>query len=142
VSAPVIVYTNLPKRMLVALLALGTAKVAFATDTYVPDQDAHDFFNDVTNEATGTGVAAGGVTLGTPVANIDTATNTVTFDADNVTGISVVARYGIIYIATGTSSTSPLLAYVDFSEGLGGNVTITGVDWDAAGIIPFVAAAA
>ena len=140
-SAPVIVYTNLPKRMLVALLALGTAKFAFASATYTPDQDAHDFFNDITNEVTGTGVAAGGVTLGSPVANIDTATNTVTFDADNITGISVVGRWGIIYISTGVSSTSPLLGYVDFSEGLGGNVTITGADFDALGIIPFLMAA-
>jgi hypothetical protein len=137
VPAPV-VYTNLPKRMLVALLALGTAKAMFATDTYVPDQDAHDFMNDITNEATGTGVAAGGVTLGTPAANIDTATNTVTFDADNITGISVVARYVIIYISTGTSSTSPLLGYVDLTGGVGGNITCTFVNWDAAGIIPFV----
>lgn len=142
-TAPIVVYTNLPKRMLTALLALGTAKCMFVTATYTPDQDAHDFVNDVNaNEAAGTSYSAGGITLTTPVANIDTATNTVTFDADDITtaGLSVSCRWGILYIDTGVAASSPLIAYVDFSQGVGGNVAVTGVQWDTLGIVPFVAA--
>lgn len=141
-SAPILVYTNLSKRMLLALIALGTTKCMFATASYTPDQDAHDFVNDITNEAAGTSYPAGGITLTGVTTILDAATNKVTLDADNITtaGLSVSCRWGILYIATGSTATSPLLAYVDFSGGAGGNVTVTEVDWDAAGIIPFVAA--
>jgi hypothetical protein len=40
-----------------------TIKVALVTDSYTPDQDSHDFFDDVTNEVSGTGYTAGGETL-------------------------------------------------------------------------------
>jgi hypothetical protein len=39
-------------------------KVALCTSAYTPDQDGHDFFNDITNEVTGTGYTAGGAALG------------------------------------------------------------------------------
>jgi hypothetical protein len=40
-----------------------TIKCALTTSTYTVDIDTHDFFNDVTNEITGTGYTAGGATL-------------------------------------------------------------------------------
>ena len=41
-----------------------TIKVALLTSSYTPDQDAHDYFNDVSSaEVTGTGYTAGGATL-------------------------------------------------------------------------------
>jgi hypothetical protein len=52
-----------------------TIKVALTTSTYVPDIDVHDFFNDVTNEVTGTGYTAGGATLATPTLTYDTASD-------------------------------------------------------------------
>lgn len=135
-SAPVTVVTNLPKKALEALLALGTPKLMLATDTYVPNQDTLDYVNDVTNEATGTSYSAGGITLTSVAVNLDTATNKVSITAANVApaGLSVSCRWGVIYVSTGTTSTSPVVAYVDFSQALGGNVTFTGVNWDALGV--------
>lgn len=141
-TAPTTVATYLPKKALEALLALGDLTVMLATDTYVPNQDTLDFVNDVTNEASGTSYSAGGIVLTTPVVNVDTATNTLTLDADDVTtaGLSVSCRWAVIYVDTGTPSTSPVVAYVDLSEGVGGNVTVTGIAWDTDGIVPFVVA--
>jgi hypothetical protein len=142
VSAPTTVYLYAPKKAMEALLALGTPKLMLATASYTPDQDAHDFVNDVTNEATGTSYSAGGITLSSVAVNLVGASNTVTLDAADITtaGLSVSCRWGIIYVSTGTAATSPVIAYVDLSQGVGGNVTVTGIVWDSAGIVPFVVA--
>lgn len=142
-TAPTTVPTNMPKRAMTALLALGTVKMMFVTATQTPDQDAHVFINAVNaNEAAGTSYSAGGITLTSVVVNVDTATNTSSLDAADITtaGLSVSARWGYIYVDTGTPSTSPILAYTDFSQGAGGNVTVTGYQFDAAGILALVAA--
>ena len=60
--------------------ASDTIKVALTTVTYSPAQDTDDFFNDVTNEVTGTGYTAGGATLGTKSSTYDTATDTIRLD--------------------------------------------------------------
>jgi hypothetical protein len=59
--------------------ASDTIKAALVTSSYTPDFTAHDFFDDVTNEVTGTGYTAGGATL---------ASKTVTFTAANSWGTS------------------------------------------------------
>ena len=116
-----------------------TIKVALTTSAYTPDQDAHDFFNDITNEVTGTGYTAGGATLASKTSTYTSGTNTQALDAADVTWSSstITARYGVIYKSTGTASTSPLIGYVDFGADVissGGPFTIT---WDAAGAISF-----
>lgn len=138
-SATTMVPTLLPKTMMTLALGLGTLKAMAVTDTWVPNQDTLDYVNDVTNEAAGTNYAVGGITLTTPVVNVDTATNKATLDADNVAtaGLSVSCRYWVVYVDTGTPSTSPVLAVVDLLGGVGsGNVTCTGLNWDALGILP------
>ena len=125
-TAPTVVYCNAPKKAWEALLATGTPKYVLATATYTPDQDAHDFLNDVTNEAAGTGYVAGGNAVGAVTVTLDTATNTVTLTCAEISGVSVSCRWLIFVVSTGTASTSPVLAYVDLSEGVGGNVTFTG----------------
>jgi hypothetical protein len=116
-----------------------TVKVALATSSYTPNQDTHDYFNDITNEVTGTGYTAGGQALASKTVNYTSGTNTFTFDAaDTVWGSSTItARYAIIYVDTGTPSTSPLIMYVDFGADVvstSGNFTIT---WNASGIFTF-----
>lgn len=119
-----------------------TIKVALTTSTYTPDQDAHDFFNDVTNEVTGTGYTAGGATLASKTSTYTSGTNTQAIDAADVTWSTstITARYAVIYKSTGTASTSPLIGYVDFGADVissAGNFTIT---WDAAGIFTMTTA--
>lgn len=120
-----------------------TIKVALTTSSFTPDQDVHDFFNDVTNEISGTGYTAGGATLGTKSVTYTAGTNTVALKAatSSWAGASFTARRAIVYKDTGTASTSPLLGYVDF----GGDETIASgtfsIQWDATdGVLKIVAA--
>lgn len=124
-TAPTLVYCNAPKKAWEALLALGTPKLMLADAAYTPNQDTHDFVNDVTNEAAGTGYTAGGLTLAGVTVSLDAATNTVTITCTDISGISVSCRWGVFYVSTGTAGTSPVIAYIDFSQGVGGNVTLT-----------------
>ena len=115
-----------------------TIKVALLTSSYTPDQDAHDYFNDVsTYEVTGTGYTSGGATLASKTATYDSGTNVIVLDAADVTWSSstITARYAVVYDSTGTSSTSALIGYVDFGSdqsSTNGNFTIT---WDSTGIV-------
>jgi hypothetical protein len=113
-----------------------TVKVALTTSTYTPDQDTHDYFNDVTNEVTGTGYTAGGATLGSKTIGYTGATNVVKLDAADTawTTSTITARYAVVYVDTGNAATSALMGYVDFGADVvstAGTFTIT---WDAAGI--------
>lgn len=93
-----------------------TIKVAFATSSYTPDVDAHDFFDDITNEVTGTGYTAGGYTLANKSVTQDNTNNRAVFDADDLTSANttVTFRYTIFYKSTGTAGTSPLICYIDW----------------------------
>ena len=111
-------------------LNTDTIKVALVTSSYTPDQDAHDFFDDVTNEVSGTGYTAGGATLANCAVTADNTDNEGVFDADDVTWSSstITARGAVIYKSTGTASSSPLICYIDFGEdkvSSAGNFTIT-----------------
>lgn len=116
-----------------------TIKVALLANTYTPDQDAHDYFDDVvTHEVTGTGYTAGGASLANKTNTYDSATNVIKLDADDVTWASstITARYAVIYDASpATNATRPLIGYVDFGSdqsSSNGNFTIT---WDSTGIV-------
>lgn len=113
-----------------------TIKVALCSSSYTPNQDSHEFFSDITNEITGTGYTSGGATLSSPTITVTGASNLTTFDAADTTWTTATftARYAIIYKSTGTASTSPLIAYIDF----GGNQSPSAQDfqivWNASGI--------
>ena len=116
-----------------------TIKVALLTNAYTPDQDAHNYLDDVVaNEVSGTGYTAGGNTLANKTNSYNSATNVITLDADDTTWSSstITARYAVIYDASpATNATRPLIGYVDFGSdqsSSNGNFTIT---WDATGIV-------
>jgi hypothetical protein len=100
-----------------------TFKAMLVTSSYTPNKDTHDKRDDVTNEATGTGYTAGGVTCACTVTK-DTANDKVTlsFAAVSWASSTITARALVIYKSTGTSSTDALVAYNDF----GSNVSSTG----------------
>ena len=114
----------------------GTIKCMLVTSTYTPDQDAHQFKSSVTGEATGTGYTAGGVTLTSKSLAYAASTNTFTIDAADVswTSSTITARYAVIYQDTGTSSTSPLIGYVDFGADMSSSASTFALTWDAAGM--------
>ena len=116
-----------------------TIKVALLTSSYTPNQDTHDYFDDVsTYEVSGTGYTAGGQTLGSKTVTYDAATNVIVLDAADTTWTSstITARYAVVYDDSGaTAGAKALIGYVDFSSdqsSTSGNFTIT---WDATGIV-------
>ncbi|HKQ24107.1 MAG TPA: hypothetical protein VJT81_06660 [Burkholderiales bacterium] len=118
-------------------LDTDTIKVSAHTNTYSPNQDTHDFFDDATNEVTGTNYTAGGATLGS--VTLTRSTTTVTFDAADVVwtqsgaGFSTGRKF-VVYRSTGTASTSRLFSVVTADADVGnvtGDLTIA---WNASGI--------
>lgn len=119
-------------------LDTDTIKVAIVTSSYTPDVDAHDFFDDITNEVSASGTyTAGGMTLANKTLTQDNTNNRAVFDADDVsiTSATITGRGVVLYKSTGVASTSPLICYIEFS---GGNVTSTSgtftIPWDSTGI--------
>ena len=116
-----------------------TIKVALLTSAYTPNQDTHDYYDDVSgSEVSGTGYSAGGNTLGSKTVTYDAGTNVIVLDAADTTWASstITARYAVVYDDSGaTAASKPLIGYVDFASdqsSTNGNFTIT---WDATGIV-------
>src|SRR6266567_5455179 len=92
-----------------------TIKAMLCTSSYTPDQDAHQYKSSVTNEVSGTGYTAGGVTLTTCTFSYDGATNTFKLDCDDFswTTATFTARNIVIYDSTpGSDATRPLIMFV------------------------------
>ena len=117
--------------------AADDIKLSAHTNTYAPNQDTHDFFDDLTNEVTGTNYTAGGAALGSQT--LTRSTNTVTFDAADVVwtqsgaGFSNARKF-VLYRNTGVTTTSRLFSVVTADADVGnvtGDLTIA---WNASGI--------
>jgi hypothetical protein len=115
----------------------STIKVSAHTNTYTVNQDTHDFHDDVTNEVTGTNYTAGGATLASQT--VARTTNTVTFDGADIVwtasgaGFSTARKF-VVYLSTGTASTSRLYSVVTADADVGnlsGDLTI---QWAGTGI--------
>ena len=74
-------------------------KLALANSSYTPDRDAHDFFDDLTNEVTGTGYTAGGLLLASQAVTQDDVNDRAIFSANDLTfsTATVTFRYAIKY---------------------------------------------
>jgi hypothetical protein len=95
-----------------------TFKALLVTSSYTPNKDTHDKRDDVTNEVTGTGYTAGGVTTACTVTK-DTANDRVTlqFAAVSWAASTITARALVIYKSRGgASSADNLVAYNDFGS--------------------------
>jgi hypothetical protein len=112
-----------------ALIALfnGTVNVTnddirmtLHTASYTPNQNTHDFVDDLTNEvANGNGYTTGGITVTGKAVN--QSSNIVSFTHNNVqwttSGAGFTARYAVTSDRTpATPATQPLLWYVDFGQ--------------------------
>jgi hypothetical protein len=111
-----------------AAAVAGTLKLAIVTATYSVDQNLHDFFNDITNEVTGTGYTAGGNACASPTWTGPDGSGVLTFDSSdpatwsqNAAGFSN-GRRAILYYDTGTASTSRLVGYSNDFGADAGNV--------------------
>jgi len=95
-----------------------TIKVLLTTDAYVPNKDAHDFRNDVTNEITGTGYIAGGITVSVTVTRDDANDRVdITFASVNWPTATFTARKAVYYKSRGgASSADELILVKDFGS--------------------------
>jgi hypothetical protein len=95
-----------------------TFKAVLVTSSYTPNKDTHDFRDDVTNEVSGTGYTAGGVTSTVTVTK-DTANDRVTiqFGAVSWSSSTITAR-GCVYYKSrgGNADADELVAYNDFGS--------------------------
>jgi hypothetical protein len=97
-------------------LDLDTFKVMLVTSAYAPNKDTDLKRSAVTNEVTGTGYTAGGVTTACTVTK-STANDRVTlsFAAVNWASSTITARAAVIYKSRGgLASADELVCYVDF----------------------------
>lgn len=119
--------------------AADTIKIALVSSSYTPNQDTHDYWDDVVaNEiASGSGYTTGGLTLTSKTMTYDSGTNVITLDAADAvwSSASFTARYGVIYDASGaTNAQKVLVGYIDFgSDQSSSNAAFT-VEFDATGI--------
>jgi hypothetical protein len=114
-----------------------TFKVALVTAGYAADIDAHEFFDDVTNETSGTGYTAGGKVLQDISLTRDDNNDWIVLDADDLTWAlaSFVTHGAVIYKSTGTAGTSMLFAYIDFEEDLNPDGEDFLLQWHNQGIL-------
>lgn len=96
-----------------------TCKAMLLTSAYTPNQDTHDYLDDISaSEASGAGYTAGGQVLTGKSLSYDAGTNTLSVICANPVwaGLTTSFRYVAFYVSTGTPSTSPLLCYADFGS--------------------------
>jgi hypothetical protein len=118
------------------------------TSSYSPDKDAHEDCADVTNEVTGTGYSGGGEELTwtdeiafpsgqSDAVSQDNINDRAEFDADDVIwgSSTITARAAILYKDSGTPSTSPLIAYIDFGNDFSASDEDFTIEWDGEGIL-------
>lgn len=113
-----------------------TIKVALFSSALTPNQDTQAFFSDLTGEVSGTGYTAGGATLSGATVTYTGSTNTLKLAGANVSWptSTITARYAVVYGSTGTASSSPLIAYVDFGVDFSSSGSSFSLTWDASGI--------
>jgi hypothetical protein len=103
-------------------LDTDTIKVALTSNAgYTPNQDTHNYFDDVTDLGTGNGYTAGGLTLSnksrTTALNVFTFDNTVDPQWTTGVGETLTARRAVYYEDTaGGAGTDPLISWVDFGQ--------------------------
>lgn len=120
-------------------------KVMHTTVTFTPDQDVHDYKDDVTNEVTGTNVPAGGFTADTCTMTYTGATNVFKLDHDDEV-IATATATGIINSvwydsSPGTDATRPLIGFVVWDSALSPNAGTLSFTLDAAGLATITIAA-
>lgn len=112
-------------------------KIMLTTVTYVPDQDAHQYKSSVTNEVSGTGYTAGGITLTSVAITYTGATNVLAIDAADVswTTATFTARIAVVYDSTpATDATRPLIGYIDFGADQSPSAGTLSIVFDSSGI--------
>jgi hypothetical protein len=141
------------------LKALASGVIVPGTDTfhmllathsgYTPDQDAHDYRNDVSGEvANGNGYATGGVATTIAAATYDAATNEVRIGASGSAqwtfSATISCRWAVLCKwRGGASSADELVCYTDLNNGTAADVSIPQgtftINYDSTGLVKITA---
>lgn len=95
-----------------------TFRVSLHTNSYTENKDTHDYFDDVTNEVTGTGYTAGG-NVATVSVNLDTANDRLDITLGGTTWpTSTITARKAVYRKSrgGAASADELIAVNDFGD--------------------------
>jgi len=117
-------------------------KVMLTSASYTPDQDAHQYKSDVTDEITGTGYTAGGLALAGIAWTYNATDNRMELTADPSTwdDATFTARYAVVYKNNGgIAATSPLLSYLDFGADRSPAAIPFTLTWHATGLLRITA---
>lgn len=114
-------------------------KTTLHASGYTPDQDVHDFQDDLTNElATAGGYTAGGVTLAGKTLTYTAGTNIIMADANDAvwaTASFTTARTAVVAdTQSGAAATNPLICYQQESADVPAGGGEFRVAWHADGI--------
>ena len=124
--ANVVVNTFKYDTLAAALAAATDLRLALLKDTYTPNVDTTENWDDVSaHEGDATGYTQYGESLANEAITKDTSNDRAYLDADDVTWnpFTGTARYGVVYDKNaGASSTWKVWGIIDF----GGNITATG----------------
>lgn len=102
-------------------LGVDTIKVSAHTDSYAPNLDADAFWDDTSNEVSGTNYTTGGVAV---TVTPSRSGGTVTFDAGNAVWLRSAAGFSnarkfVVYRSTGSGPTSRLFSVITADADLG-----------------------
>lgn len=115
-------------------------KAMMTTASYTPDQDTHDYKNDVTNEVTGTNYTAGGATISNCTITYTAGTNKLKLDGDDVSWASStitlpISGSVVVYDSSpGADSSRPLVCYMTTDTQVASTSGTFTVQWHADGI--------
>jgi len=135
------VYNSFKKAIMDGSIDLDTdnINVALLDNGYSANIDTHTMYSDVTADEIpqADGYTTKGQTIGSASITVDTTNDLAYLDGSDVTWASstITARYAVLFKNSGTNTTSPLIAYVDFGSDKtsdNGNFVIT---WSSAGIL-------
>jgi hypothetical protein len=121
-------------------------KIRVVTSAYTPDQDTHNYLNDVTNEVSASGSYATGTgneALANKTVTYTGATNKLVLDADNVsfTAATITGRTVVIYDGTpATDATRPLIGYEQSDADITSTNGTWAIVWNASGIVEITVA--
>ena len=108
------------------------------TVTYVPNQDTHDYYDDITNEVVGAGYTANGQVLTGKTVTYTGGTNKHVLDCDDPAwaASTITARVAVFYDRTpATDATRPLMCYQESDADISSTSGTFTVQLDAAGLI-------
>lgn len=116
-------------------LSLDSHKVALVTDTYTPNFQTHDLFNDVTNEISGTGYSAGGKAITGLNPALTNDSGIMKYDIDDLAWASATftARGAVMYLDALTND--PLLAAWTFGADITATAGTFTIAWHSTGLI-------